>query len=120
MKVGVVGEIHNSGYEIFEKNNIEYFVTSSKDEDQLKDELSDVDGIVVRTVKLSKNVLANAKKLKVVARHGVGYDNVDSNFLNDNKIALAITGTANAVSVADSPSHNKSESIETEIDGSAS
>jgi len=101
MKVGVVGEIHNSGYEIFEKNNIEYFVTSSKDDDQLKDELSDVDGIVVRTVKLSKNVLANAKKLKVVARHGVGYDNVDSNFLNDNKIALAITGTANAVSVSE-------------------
>ena len=101
MKVGVVGEIHNSGYEIFEKNNIEYFVTSSKDEDQLKDELSDVDGIVVRTVKLSKNVLSNAKKLKVVARHGVGYDNVDSNFLNDNKIALAITGTANAVSVSE-------------------
>ena len=101
MKVGVVGEIHNSGYEIFEKNNIEYFVTNSKDEDQLKDELSDVDGIVVRTVKLSKNVLSNAKKLKVVARHGVGYDNVDSNFLNDNKIALAITGTANAVSVSE-------------------
>ena len=101
MKVGVVGEIHNSGYEIFEKNNIEYFVTNSKDEDQLKDELSDVDGIVVRTVKLSKNVLSHAKKLKVVARHGVGYDNVDSNFLNDNKIALAITGTANAVSVSE-------------------
>ena len=101
MKVGVVGEIHNSGYEIFEKNNIEYFVTGSKDEDQLKNELSDVDGIVVRTVKLNKNILSNAKKLKVVARHGVGYDNVDSNFLNDNKIALAITGTANAVSVSE-------------------
>ncbi len=101
MKVGVVGEIHNSGYEIFEKNNIEYFVTNTKDEDQLKDELSDVDGIVVRTVKLGNNVLSHAKKLKVVARHGVGYDNVDSNFLNDNKIALAITGTANAVSVSE-------------------
>ena len=47
MKVGVVGEIHTCGYEIFENNNIEYFVTNSKEEDQLTNELSDVDGIVV-------------------------------------------------------------------------
>ena len=59
MKVGVVGEIHTCGYEIFENNNIEYFVTNSKEEDQLTNELSDVDGIVVRTVKLSKKVLSN-------------------------------------------------------------
>ena len=101
MKVGVVGEIHKSGFEIFEKNNIEYFITENKEEKQLKEELKDVDGIVVRTVKLNKNILSNAKNLKVVARHGVGYDNVDINFLNENKIALAITGTANSVSVSE-------------------
>ncbi len=101
MKVGVVGEIHKSGFEIFEKNNIKYFVTENKEENQLKEELKDVDGIVVRTVKLNKNILSNAKNLKVVARHGVGYDNVDINFLNENKIALAITGTANSVSVSE-------------------
>ena len=31
----------------------------------------------------------------------MGYDNVDLDFLNKNKIALAITGTSNAVSVAE-------------------
>ena len=31
MKVGGVGEIHPSGYEIFDKNNIEYFVTNNID-----------------------------------------------------------------------------------------
>ena len=31
----------------------------------------------------------------------MGYDNVDIDFLNKNKIALAITGTANSVSVAE-------------------
>ena len=61
MKVGVVGEIHTCGYEIFKNSNIEYFVTNSKEEDQLTNELSDVDGIVVRTVRLSKKVLSNAK-----------------------------------------------------------
>ena len=101
MKIGVVGEIHHSGYEIFEKNNIEYFVTNNTDEDELKRELSNVDGIVVRTVKLNSNVLSHAKNLKIISRHGVGYDNVDTNFLVENNIALAITGKANAVSVAE-------------------
>ena len=101
MKVGVVGEIHKSGYEIFEKNNIEYFVTDNREENKLKEELKDVDGIVVRTVKLNKNILSNAENLKIVARHGVGYDNVDTNYLNENNIALAITGTSNSVSVSE-------------------
>ena len=49
MKVGIVGEIHPSGYEIFDKNNIEYFVTNNINEDHLIEKLQDVDGIVVRT-----------------------------------------------------------------------
>ena len=101
MKVGVVGEIHPSGYEIFDKNNIEYFVTNNIDEDHLIEKLRDVDGIVVRTAEINKNILSQAKNLKIVARHGVGYDNVDTEYLNNNKIAMAITGTANATSVAE-------------------
>ena len=101
MKVGIVGEIHPSGYEIFDKNNIEYFVTNNIDEDHLIEKLQDVDGIVVRTAEINKNILSQAKNLKIVARHGVGYDNVDTEYLNNNKIAMAITGKANATSVAE-------------------
>ena len=56
MKVGVVGEIHPSGYEIFDKHNIEYFVTNNIDEDHLIEKLQDVDGIVVRTTEINKNI----------------------------------------------------------------
>ncbi len=101
MKVGVVGEIHPSGYEIFDKNNIEYFVTNNIDENHLIEKLRDVDGIVVRTAEINRNILSQAKNLKIVARHGVGYDNVDIEYLNNNKIAMAITGRANATSVAE-------------------
>ena len=69
--------------------------------DNLINKLNDVEGIAIRTAKLTSNILANCKKLKIVARHGVGYDNVDINYLNDNYIALAITGSANAISVAE-------------------
>jgi len=101
MKVGVVGEIHPSGYQIFDKNNVEYFVTNDTEENLLIDKLRDVDGIVVRTAKINKKILSNAKNLKIIARHGVGYDNVDIEYLNKNKIALAITGKSNAASVAE-------------------
>ena len=60
-----------------------------------------MDGIVVRTAEINKNILSQSKNLKIVARHGVGYDNVDTEYLNNNKIAMAITGTANATSVAE-------------------
>ena len=101
MKVGIVGDIHPSGYEFFDKNNIEYFVTNNIEENNLTKELSDVDGIIIRTAELNENILSKSQKLKIVARHGVGYDNVDTEYLNKNKIAMAITGKANAVSVAE-------------------
>ena len=65
MKVGVVGEIHPSGYEIFDKNNIEYFVTKNIDENHLIERLRDVDGIVVRTAEINRNILSQAKNLKI-------------------------------------------------------
>jgi len=101
MKIGVVGEIHPDGYEIFNKNDIEYFVTNDTKEEHLIKKLRDVDGIVVRTAEINKNILSQIKNLKIVARHGVGYDNVDTDYLNNNKIAMAITGKANATSVAE-------------------
>ena len=101
MKVGIVGDIHPSGYDFFDKNNIEYFVTNNIEENNLTKELSDVDGIIIRTAELNENILSKSQSLKIVARHGVGYDNVDTEYLNKNKIAMAITGKANAVSVAE-------------------
>ncbi len=101
MKVGIVGDIHPSGYEFFDKNNIEYFITNNVEENNLIKELSDVDGIIIRTAELNKKILSKSQNLKIVARHGVGYDNVDTEYLNKNNIAMAITGKANAVSVAE-------------------
>ena len=101
MKVAVVGEIHQSGWETLKKENFDVIDVKNFDEENLIEELKDVDGILLRTSKLEENVLAQCKKLKIIARHGVGYDNVDINYLNQNGIALGITGTANSVTVAE-------------------
>ena len=101
MKIAVMGEIHQDGWEIFEKNNLKSVELTNFEENTLKKELSEVDAILLRTAKLSNNVLSFCKQLKIVSRHGVGYDNVDVNYLNQNNIALGITSTSNAVSVAE-------------------
>ena len=101
MKIGIVQEIHPKGYDVLKRNNLDYFVINNTEESHLIEKLSDVDGIIVRTADINKKILSKAKNLKILSRHGVGYDNVDIEFLNTNKIALAITGSANATSVAE-------------------
>ena len=101
MKIGIVQEIHPTGYDVLKRNNLDYFVVNNTEESHLIEKLADVDGIIVRTADINKNILSKAKNLKIVSRHGVGYDNVDTEFLNTNKIVLAITGSANAISVAE-------------------
>ena len=101
MNIGIMGKIHPDGLKVFKSNNISFIDLESFEKDYLIKNLKNVDGIVLRTARLDKDILKELTKLKIVSRHGVGYDNVDIDFLNKNKIALAITGTANSVSVAE-------------------
>lgn len=101
MKIGIVGPIHEKGMKILQNEKFEIVEVNDIESSNLQKELQDVDGIVLRTAHLSNNVLKNCPNLKIVSRHGVGYDNVDINFLSQRKIALAVTGTANAISVAE-------------------
>ncbi len=101
MKIAIIGEIHEDGWKILKKENLECFETSNVKEETLKKELIEVDGIILRTASLNSEILKHCKNLKIVSRHGVGYDNVDLEYLNTNKIALGITSTSNAVSVAE-------------------
>lgn len=101
MKIAVLGEIHQDGWRVFENNKLESFELINFEESNLKSELREVDAILLRTAKLSNDVISYCKKLKIVSRHGVGYDNVNIDYLSDNNIALGITSTSNAVSVAE-------------------
>ncbi|MGP9791816.1 hydroxyacid dehydrogenase [Roseinatronobacter sp. NSM] len=63
--------------------------------------IHNADALVIRTQPLSAATIARASKLKVVSRHGVGYDSVDLSALNDRGIALTIVGNVNSASVAE-------------------
>ena len=101
MKVAVLGKVDQKGLSFLIENEFKVIEIESFEIQNLKEQLKDVDGILLRTTKLDKEILEHCDNLKIISRHGVGYDNVDLDFLNENKIALCITSTSNAVSVAE-------------------
>lgn len=67
----------------------------------LADRLRQADALIVRGTVVDEALLAKAERLRVVCRHGVGYDLVEVPALTRRGIALMITPEANAASVAE-------------------
>ena len=101
-KILVIQPIHEEGINLLKNNsNFEYEVVNNVDTEFLKSKIKDCDGISIRTAKLSGDVIEAANNLKIISRHGVGYDNIDLEVSKKKGITLAITATANAVAVAE-------------------
>ena len=101
-KILVIQPIHEEGINLLKDNsNFEYEVVDNVDTEFLKSKIKDCDGISIRTAKLSGEVIEAANNLKIISRHGVGYDNIDLEVSKKKDITLAITATANAVAVAE-------------------
>ena len=101
-KIGIIQKIHDEGLKILDNNkDFEYEILDDVSEENLLKKIHLYDGVTLRVSKLSNNLLSKAPKLKVISRHGVGYDNVDTTYLKDNNITLLITATANAIAVSE-------------------
>lgn len=70
-------------------------------EEELLKAVEEVDGLIVGNDKINKKIIEHAKKLKIIARHGVGVDNVDLKAATDNNIVVTYTPYVNAEAVAD-------------------
>ena len=101
-KIGIIQKIHDKGLELLDANkNFEYEIIDDVSEENLLKKIHLYDGVTLRVSKLSNNLLSKATKLKVISRHGVGYDNVDTTYLKKNNVTLLITATANAIAVSE-------------------
>ena len=101
-KILIIQPIHTAGIKLLENNSdYEFEIVDNTDNEFLKSKIKDCDGISIRTAKLTGEVIEGSTKLKIISRHGVGYDNIDLESTKKNNITLAITATANAVAVAE-------------------
>ena len=101
-KILIIQPIHKAGIELLENNSdYEVELIENVDEKDIKSKIVECDGLSIRTAKLSSELINASKKLKIISRHGVGYDNIDLKSSKEKNITLAITATANAVAVAE-------------------
>ena len=101
-KILIIQPIHHEGIKLLQNNSeYEFEVVENIEINFLKSKIKNCDGVSIRTAKLSGDVIEAANNLKIISRHGVGYDNIDLKVSKQKNITLAITATANAVAVAE-------------------
>ena len=101
-KILIIEDIHASGIKLLEdKKDYTFEIIDNLDPAFIKKKIEDCDAIALRTFELSADLINSAKKLKIISRHGVGYDNVDLDAVIKKNVTLAITATANAVAVTE-------------------
>ena len=71
------------------------------DKTQLLDAVADVDAMIVRSDKITCDVLAAAPNLKIVVRAGAGYDNVDCAVAKERGVVVMNTPGQNSNAVAE-------------------
>lgn len=89
------------GKKYLKDNDINIVELASFSDDEILEKAKDVDGIILMTDPFNNAIVQHLPNLKIVARHGVGYDNVDYAFLATKGIWVTITPNANADTVAE-------------------
>ncbi len=102
MKILISDKLEDEGIQIFESNGFEVVKDFTITKEDLKKQIENFDGVVVRSrTKLTADILENAKNLKVIGRAGVGLDNIDLQKAKEKNIEVFNTPEAPAVSVAE-------------------
>lgn len=100
-KVLIPQDIMSQGKDFLKKHGYEVIIGSGWDAETIKREVIDCDAILVRTALFPADVIAAGKKLKIIARFGVGTDNIDIKAAEKQGVWVTIGKNTNVQSVAE-------------------
>jgi len=86
--------------EILEKNGLQITYEPEITPEQIEEKIGNFEVVIVRSrTKITKNMIAKADKCKIIARVGVGLDNIDQTAAKEKNIRVinAVEGAMNAV-----------------------
>ncbi len=83
------------------RDDVEYDRFTELSEENILQHIANYDAAILGVAPFTRRIVEHAEKLKIVARHGVGYDSVDVAALTDHGVPLAVAGIANSVTVAE-------------------
>ncbi len=102
VKVLVAAPIHEKALEMLRKAGFEIVYEEYPSEERLIELIKDVDAIIVRSKpKVTRRVIKAAEKLRVIARAGVGLDNIDLEAAEEKGIKVFNAPSAPTQSVAE-------------------
>ncbi len=87
-------EIENAGHELLLLENY-------TEKEQLNQAIKDVDAVIVRSDKITPEVLDHADNLKIIVRAGAGYDSIDCEYAKSKNVVVENTPGQNANAVAE-------------------
>ncbi len=102
-RILVADKLASEGLEYLKSfEDVEVDVQTGLSEDELARIVGDYDGLIVRSgVEVTETVLANPGRLKVVARAGVGVDNIDLDAATANGVLAMNSAEASTITTAE-------------------
>lgn len=91
---GIKAEVEGAGHQLV-------LLEKYTEKQQLLDAVADVEAMIVRSDKVTAEVLDAAKALKIVARAGAGFDNIDIAYAKEKNVVVENTPGQNSNAVAE-------------------
>ncbi len=87
---------------LIQEHDVEFDAYLWQNIDLLKQKISNTKALIVRNqTKVNRELIDAAPELKIIARAGVGLDNVDTDYAHKKGIVVCFTPDANSISVAE-------------------
>ena len=101
-KILISDSMSSVAKEVFKYNNIEVDIKIDFSPSELKENINNYDGLIVRSAtKVTKEIIEAGKNLKIIGRAGAGVDNIDVECANNNNIIVMNTPGGNTNATAE-------------------
>ena len=101
-KIGIIDTMKDKGIELLMNyKDFDCEIVTDLSRENLLIKLPEFDGITLRRGKIDREILNKCEKLKVIARHGVGFDSVDTKCLKEKGITLLVAHNSTSTSPAE-------------------
>lgn len=100
-KILVTEKINPCGIEMLLAAGHEVVQMETLAESELREKIKDAEGMLVRILPITRDMMESAPNLKIISKHGVGVDNFDLEAAKDLGITVTTAPDANGLSVAE-------------------
>lgn len=100
-KILISEKVADETITFLENHNIEIKKGRGLDSKTICEDIVDCDAVMVRVMRIDREILNHAPKLKVIAKHGVGCDSIDYDAAKEYGIPIVYSPGSNSISVAE-------------------